>query len=338
MKEKEKLYQYYVGIDVSKETIDVSVLNETEKKVQHHQFINETGGYKLMDKWLKKQEKFKYAMTLICMEHTGIYTRSLQKHLLEQGTNVWLESSLQIKKSLGLNRGKNDKIDSMRIAEYACRYSDKANLKGCYSKNLQKLKDLLASRERLLKALKSIKVAIKELKRIDSEEGMKLEVLNLSAIRGLEQSKEEIEESIEEVIGKDSQLKEIYGLVTSIPGVGKMLTLKLLVYTHVFTKFETSRQLACYCGVAPFEHRSGTSIHGRTGVSKFANSDLKCTLHLAAMCSVRYNPELKKYYERKVAEGKNKMSAINAVRNKLLSRVVAVVHRRTPYVALPAAA
>jgi transposase len=338
MKEKENLYQYYVGIDVSKETIDVSVLNETEKKSQHHQFSNESCGYMSMDKWLQKQEKFKYAMTLVCMEHTGIYTRSLQKHLLNQETNVWLESSLQIKKSLGLNRGKNDKIDSMRIAEYACRFKDKANLQGCYSKNLQKLKDLLASRERLLKALKSIKVAIKELKRIDKEEGMQLEALNLSAIRGLKQSMEEIEETIEEVIKKDPQLKEMFNLVTSIPGVGKVLTLKLLVYTHVFTKFETSRQLACYCGVAPFEHRSGTSIHGRTGVSKFANSDLKCTLHLASMCSVRYNPELKKYYERKVAEGKNKMSVLNAVRNKLLSRVVAVVHRRTPYVQLQTAA
>lgn len=338
MKTQEKLYQYYGGIDVSKETIDVSVLSDKNKSTQHKQFANDSSGYKAMDKWFKKQPEFDYSLSLVCMEHTGIYTRLLQKHLLDLGANVWLESSLQIKKSLGLQRGKNDKIDSMRIAEYACRYSDKANLTGCYSKNMQRLKDLLSSRARLNKAYQSIRVSLKELKRIDAEQGMLLETLNLSAMRGLKQSIMEVEESMEELIMSDPQLREMFILATSIPGVGKVLTMKLLVYTHAFTKFETTRQLACYCGVAPFEHRSGTSIHGRTGVSKFANNDLKSTLHLAAMSSIQHNPELKKYYERKVEEGKSKMSTINAVRNKLLNRIVAVIKRKTPYVKLNMAA
>jgi transposase len=338
MKTKEKMYHYYTGIDVSKETIDVTVLSDKNKSTQHKQFANETSGYKAMDRWFNKQPDFDYSLSLVCMEHTGIYTRLLQKHLLDSGANVWLESSLQIKKSLGLQRGKNDKIDSIRIAEYACRYSDKANLTGCYSKNMQMLKDLLSSRSRLYKSIKSILVSLKELKRIDAEQGMQLEMLNLSAIKGLRQSIREVEQSMEELIKSDPQLHEMFVLGTSIPGVGKILMIKLLVYTHAFTKFETTRQLACYCGVAPFEHRSGTSIRGRTGVSKFANSDLKSTLHMAAMSSIQHNPELKKYYERKVQEGKSKMSTINAVRNKLLNRIVAVIKRKTPYVKLNMAA
>jgi transposase len=117
MKSLEKMFQYYIGIDVSKETIDVSVLSDKNKSAQHKQFANDSSGYKAMDKWLKKQPEFDYSLSLICMEHTGIYTRLLQKHLMDLGANVWIESSLQIKKSLGLQRGKNDKIDSMRIAE-----------------------------------------------------------------------------------------------------------------------------------------------------------------------------------------------------------------------------
>jgi transposase len=337
-KKDEKKYENFIGIDISKETIDVSVFAEEQEKILHKQFGNDQDGFSNMDKWLKKQGGFNYPSTLACMEHTGIYTRLLQKHLLSSGSNVWLESSLQIKRSLGLNRGKNDKIDSRRIAEYACRFSDKADLKGCYSKNLQKLKDLLASRERLNKSIKSILVAIKELKKVDKEQGMEIDVLNLAAIRGIRQSIKEVEKRIEEVIAADPQLKEMSQLATSIPGVGKILTLKLIVYTHAFTRFESVRQLACYCGVAPFEHRSGTSIYGRTGVSKFANNDLKWTLHMAALSSIKNNPELKKYYERKVKEGKSKMSAINAVRNKLLNRIVAVLKRKTPYVKLPLAA
>lgn len=332
MKTNEKLYSSYVGIDISKKTIDVSVLKKGQKNLHYHQFNNEPDGYKDMEKWLNKQSGFNYSMSLFCMEHTGIYTRQLQKYLLDQGTHVWLESSLQIKKSLGLSRGKNDKIDSKRIAEYACRFADKANLECVYAKNMQKLKDLLSSRDRLNKALQSIRVSVKELTKIDAEQGKSLKLLNLPAINGIKQSIKEVEQSMEDLIMSDDRLKDIFLLSTSIPGVGAILTMKLLVYTHAFTKFETTRQLACYCGVAPFEHRSGTSIRGKTGVSKFANMDMKCTLHLAAISSIQHNPELKKYYERKVKEGKSKMSTINAVRNKLLNRIVAVVKRGTPYV------
>jgi transposase len=102
-----------------------------------------------------------------------------------------------------------------------------------------------------------------------------------------------------------------------------------MVYTQVFTRFESVRQLACYCGVAPFEHRSGTSINGKTGVSKFANMDLKSTLHLASLSAIQHNPDMKVYYQRKVKEGKSKMCVINAVRNKLLSRILAVTNRQT---------
>jgi transposase len=105
----------------------------------------------------------------------------------------------------------------------------------------------------------------------------------------------------------------------------------LLVYTHGFTRLSDSRKLACYCGVAPFVYQSGTSIKGKTGVSKFANGELKRTLHMAAISSVQHNPELHEYYQRKVADGKSKMSVIKAVRNKLLHRIVAVVKRGTAY-------
>ena len=59
--------------------------------------------------------------------------------------------------------------------------------------------------------------------------------------------------------------------------------------------------------------------------------NLKSTLHLAALSSTRYVPDIKQYYERKVAEGKSKMSVLNAIRNKILQRVIAVVNRGTPY-------
>ena len=334
MKKSCKSLMFFIGIDVSKLTLDVTVLipDSSTKKYKH--IANTVEGLKKLNAWLRKLKDFKYPRAIFCMEHTGIYTRVILNYLSDKKANIWLESSLQIKKSLGLKRGKNDKIDSLRIAEYAYRFIDKAEF---YQNNLPiitELKDLLTCRARLKKQLKSNLIAIKELKRVDPGQGEKLELLSMASIRGIKVSIEEVEKEIMNIINSNRELKELFDLATSIPGVGPILTLKLIVYTKMFTKFKNNRQLACYCGVAPFEHSSGTSIRGKTGVSKFANMDLKSTLHMAAISSVQHNPELKVYYERKVAEGKNKMSAVNAVRNKLLTRIVAVVKRKTPYVSI----
>jgi len=93
-----------------------------------------------------------------------------------------------------------------------------------------------------------------------------------------------------------------------------------------------ARKLACYCGVAPFEYSSGSSVRGKTKVHYMANKKLKCNLHMASLTAVKLDADLKAYYERKVAEGKNKMSVLNAVKNKLLVRVIAVVNKQQDYV------
>jgi transposase len=334
MKTSEMNYETFVGIDVSKLTLDVTILNPQSGKLCHRVFDNSNDGYESIKKWLVTEHCVELRQSLFCMEHTGLYTRGLERFLDDIKVYVWKESSLHIKKSLGLTRGKNDKIDSRRIAEYAYRFYDKADLRGQYPIALQRLRDLLSTRERLIKSLKSIMVSINELKRVDIREAVDLETYQMAAVRGLKKSISEVEEAMIETVERDSLLCKNCEMATSIPGVGRILAIKLMVYTQVFTRFKSVRQLACYSGVAPFEHRSGTSINGKTGVSRFANMDLKSTLHLASLSAIQHNPDLKAYYQRKVAEGKSKMCVINAVRNKLLSRVIAVVNRQTPYVVL----
>lgn len=334
MKNSSNSLKFFIGIDVSKLTLDVTILCPSIKTKKYFQISNSVDGLKKLNSQLRKAEGFKYNLGMFCLEHTGLYTRVLLNYLSDKKANIWMESSLQIKKSLGLKRGKNDKIDSLRIAEYAFRFIDKAEY---YQNNLPiitEIKDLISLRDRLKKQLRINSVAIKELKKVDPMQGEKIELLSLPSIRGIELSIKEIEKEIMNIVMQDRQLKETFELATSIPGVGPILTLKLIAYTKMFTKFETNRQLACYCGVAPFEHSSGTSVRGRTGVSKFANMDLKSTVHLAAISAIQHNPELKAYYQRKIEEGKHRMTAINAVRNKLLARIVAVVKRKTPYVNL----
>ncbi len=124
-----------------------------------------------MKTWLKSHGCQLEADTLACMEHTGLYTRKLVHYLLSRQVHVWLESSLQIKRSIGLQRGKDDKIDAQRIAKYALLHSNQANLVTVSSLTLAKLKDLQASRNRLKKALKSIQTTIQELLLVDTASG-----------------------------------------------------------------------------------------------------------------------------------------------------------------------
>jgi len=328
--EKNQSYLYYVGVDLSKEKFDVVFLDSSIEH-QHKVFDNNKAGIKRFISWLKDHDGFSFHRALICMEHTGLYSRELVKAMVSLNAFVWLESSLQIKKSLGFLRGKNDKIDAYRIAYYAKKYADKARFVQANNEVLQKLQDMLAARDRLMKAKGQLQRPLKELKRIDPAMYQYLLKINRPVIRQLNKSLVQIKKEILDIIHSDEKIKRQYLLVTSVQGVGMVLGVQLMVYTHGFSRMKNGRQLACYAGVAPFEHTSGTSIRGRTHTSNFANMALKSTLHLAAISSIQHNPDIKKYYERKVSEGKSKMCVINAVRAKLLYRVLAVVRRGTPY-------
>ena len=322
---------FILGVDVSKESLDVCLLKCSDGRMLHQKFNNNREGFQRMKAWAKQHGCEAGNDTLCCLEHTGLYTRQLVHYLLARDVRVWMESALQIKRSIGLVRGKDDKVDAQRIARYALLHQHQAQCLSLSGVTLERLKDLQANRARLLKALKSVKSTIKELLSVDPVSGKTIEQVNKKAIKGLEKSMEQVEEKMQQFIAKDAELRRKYDLLTSVKGVGKVLAISLLVYTHGFAKMEDGRKLACYCGVAPFEYRSGTSVMGRTGVSKFANKELKHILHMAALNSIRYNQELRTYFERKVGEGKSKMSVLNAVRNKLLHQVVAVVKRGTPY-------
>ena len=284
-----------------------------------------------MELWLTKKPYFCYQEALFCMEHTGLYTRELVSFLLQRESKVWMESALHLKRSMGMTRGKNDKVDSYRIARYAMTNNDKAVLLKLSSGTLLKLKDLMANRERLSKNYQSLKIATQELIRVDKSIGKELMKLNDAALKGILKSKAKVEKRMLQLINEDEELKTLFSLITSVKCVGDVLATELIVYTNGFTRMNNTRQLACYCGIAPFEHSSGTSVRGRIGTSNFANMKLKSTLHMAAVSATRYVPDIKLYYERKVGEGKHKMAVINAIRNKLIQRIMAIVKRGTPY-------
>ena len=136
------------------------------------------------------------------------------------------------------------------------------------------------------------------------------------------------------IIRSNNELEKIYKLITTIKGERLILAANFIISTNGFTNFTDSRKFACYCGIVPFTYQSLTYLNSASKVSHYADKKTKALLNLAAVSAIQHSPEMKLYCERRVKEGKSKMSTINIVRNKIVYRVFAVVKRGTPYVEL----
>ena len=322
-------FKDYVGIDVSKLTLDVFILNV---KV-HKRFKNDLSGFNLLEQWLLKQTGLHLPALLLCFEHTGLYSLSLAHFLEEKQASFAMIPALEIKRSMGITRGKNDLIDSKRIAEFACRFQDKICLTALPAKDISKIQSILNLRNRMAKNLAGYIVTKNEIKRVfQADELPQMFLCYDNMIASLKQEIKLLEKSIREILHSNKELWATFELVTSIKGIGLIVASYLIVYTCNFTRFDSWRKFACYSGTAPFEYQSGTSVRGRTQVSQIANQQMKRLLHLAAICAIHTDTEIKEYYWRRLDEGKNRMTVINIVRNKLLARVFAVVKRGTPFV------
>lgn len=327
------MFTNFVGIDVSKRKFDLALIKGQDKDhVIQGVFDNTPKGIKGMRKFLEKEHEVKLSETIFCMEFTGIYCRPLTTFFVEEECHVWIEMPVNIIRSLGLQRGKNDRVDAHRIALYAYKNRDDVRLWKPQRDIILQIRDLLALRERLITSQRALTNPIDELKAMGALKAAAMVRKNCQkTLSSIEKEIEQIDRELDDIVKGDLHLKELFNLAKSVPGVGKFTALFMICYTNEFSMYTNPKQLACYCGVAPFEHTSGSSIRGRTRVSHMANKVLKRMLHMGAMSVVSRDPQMRDYYQRKITQGKNKMLVINAVRNKIIHRLCAVIKRGYEY-------
>lgn len=327
--------KFFIGIDVSKPYFDVSlmsVVNHLKQPIETARFYNNATGLKIFEKWLKSHKVTFDENSLVVIENTGIYHRLIWSFCSRKHLPIHIGNAAHIKWSFGIARGKNDKIDSARLCNYAFRESDSLIATAPLNPVLLHLKDFISARTKLLKQITSLKVSIKELENVNEKPHQKLIEKSLkSAIDGIAGSINNIEQEIKKIIEENQAFKSNYRLLVSIPGIGHVTAIYLIGCTANFAGSPSGKQLACYAGVAPFEHSSGISIKGKTRVHRMANKELKRLLHLCALSAIQHNQELKTYYHRKKDEGKHSMAVLNAVRNKIVLRVAAVIKSQMPF-------
>jgi len=323
----------FIGIDISKATLDVCVLSPTDvTNCCCHQFSNSPKGFTQLVKWIRqKSEGVVDHDWKICMENTGIYSLELNCFLHEKGIWQSMVNALQIKRSMGVVRGKTDKADSKTIAFYAYRFSDKLKPYELPAGVLLRLRALFIQRERLVSMHSQLLVGNQSMKGYPKDLVKDIQGQNEVLLKSLNVEIKAVDKSIKECLQEDKDLGRKARLIQSVPGIGQQTAVYLLIVSQGMKSFSTPREFACYSGCAPFEHTSGISIRGKTKVHFIANRKMKTLLHMAALNVITFNDELKTYYQRKVAEGKNPMSVLNAVRFKLVCRIFSVVKRNEEF-------
>jgi len=322
---------YFIGIDVSKKSLDLAVLSEgnilLERKID-----NNLQTIRAFLKELITCRELSAEQIVVCMEYTGIYNANVLEVLWKQRIRICMEPAVRIKHSLGMVRGKTDRIDARRIVQYA--YKNRQELVFWRPQRLiiQKMQALLSLRERLIRSKVQLEVPLKESVGFLDDSVIKAIRTNTQRIaRGIKKEIKVVEKQLKALVHQDCSVANQLEQATSVPGIGPITALNMIITTGEFKRITEPKKFACYSGVAPFEHRSGSSIRGKTRVSKMANMSIKRLLHMGAMSAVGSCPEMKAFYARKTAQGKNKMSVLNAVRNKLISRVFACVNSGRTY-------
>ena len=324
-------FSYFVGVDISKDTLDAALYPAKDRQKDFLHFDNTKKGLGEMMAWLKTLG-VKRSDLLICAEYTGVYTNTLIEFADRKGIALSLNSPLDIKRSIGLVRGKNDAVDAARIAEFAYRRRENLRLYEKPCDAIMKMQYLLTERRQYVRQRTALMNLHSAMGAYETPSGRSR---NESAILHIEKLIKKVEDQLLSVASEDASIKKNFDLVHSVKGIGLINAINTIVYTNNFKSFESPRKYACYIGVAPFDHTSGTSVKGKTQVSKICRTQQKSELSMAARSAIIHDPGLKRYYQRKIKEKGGGKSAhgivLNAIKFKLILRMFAVVRSGEPY-------
>ncbi len=321
----------YVGIDIAAETFAASIYQSPESSIITKENIsNSTIGFELLINWLK-QHKSSSKNSIICMEATGVYSEAMVYYLIAKGFSVAVEPPLKVKRAFDTTGHKTDAVDSKQIAEYAYRFKDELRFWEPKKEIVEKIKQLLVAREQFVKQRVSTLNELHAYKKHIVQVPLIIDTLEAS----LDQTNNNIaviEKELNKCIKKDRDILKRTNILKSISGFGTLLSANIIVMTDDFNQIADHKTLAAFIGIAPFKHCSGSSIRKKDRSRKIGPPRARKLLRLAAQSVVAHDKTFRKYYLRKLEEGKAKSLALNNVANKLLKIAYAMVKNNTNYI------
>lgn len=322
---------FYVGIDVASATFAVTIFTEPANPIKTKvEIANSVEGLNGFIQWLN-EHRVTPDNAVLCMEATGVYGELLCHFLASQEYRIAVEPPLKVKRAFNTTGHKTDAVDSAQIAEYAHRFIDELNFWKPNDAIIEQIKVLLAAREQFSTQLIANITVFKTLDRKYIQTPIANQMYK-ETIEYLKANIKDIDKEIKRLIDQDPTFRQMIGLMLTIPGVGLLLASNLLVLTQGFTKPITAKQLAAHAGICPYQHVSGSSVFKRPRSRRYGPPMLRKLLYLAALSLRTHNDDFRKYFYRKVAEGKSKRLVINNIANKLLVIICAIMTSRTQFI------
>jgi transposase len=307
--------QAIIGIDVSKNSLDVVLLYKGKK--YYHVVKNNLSGFQHLSSWLKRK---RVQQVHICMEATGQYGDAAATYFYQSNYQISVINPARIKAYAAsrLSRNKTDKADAMLIAEYCQKENPPL---WCPPKAVfRSLKALV----HYLDALKSMRQQERNRLACNSSQQLVKDML-LEHIALLDKKIKDSYRAIHKLIQSDPQLKHYCALLISIPGVGELTAAKLLAEIRDFQDFENARQLTAYAGLNPRQYQSGSSVHRKSRMSKIGNTHLRYALYMPAIVAMKHNPIICDLCQRLSERGLAKMAIVGASMRKLLVLAYGVI-------------
>ncbi len=327
-----------LGIDVSKDTLDLALQPDDRKRPYEREVRNDASGVARLQAWVKERGCELSELTVV-MEATGVYHERVAQTLYEAGCKVIVANPKRVRDyaaGLGLLH-KTDKVDARALVRYG---KEMGSELVSWSPPPEEVRILRALYDRLSAVQEDLQ---RELNRRD-QAAVSLEpalVINSldSSIARLRLECERLKRAIEDHFDQHPGLKAQRELLQSIPSIGPVSG-DLLLCLLLAHRFGSARQAAAFCGLIPRAHQSGTSVRKPARLTKQGDAELRAKLYMAAVVATRHNSELRQIYQALLAAGKSKMSALGALMRRLLHIAYGVLKHQAPYsakLALPSA-
>jgi len=316
---------YVLGVDIAKASFDVALATAAGKVVDTAQFSNDEGGFRALRKWL---EQHKAKQMHACLEATGRYGEALAYYLYAQGSAVSIVNPVRIHAygQSKLQRNKTDSEDARLIADFcATQKPDRWTPPPAEQRQLHDL-------TRRLDTLKQMRQ--QERNRLESAVGGLAPAAHRSlqeSIAFLDRQIAQLEAEIADHTGSHPTLQHQADLLDSIPGIGPATAYALLGELPDLANFAEASQLAALAGLTPTIRCSGSSVRGKSTLSKTGNAHLRAILYMPALSAMRCSPAFRSFADRLAANGKSKMAIIGAIMHKLIRVIYAVLKHQKPF-------
>jgi len=313
-----------IGIDISKQTFDVSLLNENGKW-KHFSFRNNLTGFKKLVSKINKD-------VVLVMEASGPYYMPLAVFLHQNDYRVSVVNPLIIRRfsQMQMNRAKTDKKDAKVIAQYGLQMliQDALRLWEPPAKVILQMRQMQTTIEGYIKEITMLSNRMEALQ----SSGAACEDCLASIKQVITILRNEIKklEKRMEVLACENYPTTMK-LLKSIPGIGQKTAIALIVLTNNFENFTHYKQLIAYIGLSPRVFESGTSVKGKGRICKLGNARMRKLLYLCSLAAKRYNKGGREMYERLKAKGKPERVIKIAIANKLVKQAFAIVKSGKPY-------